>query len=60
MVYYEKAVHNYFIPCHRKKIQKPKQCDMRAEIILNDFELALQSFVQDRDTSFIKRFQNGH
>jgi len=30
MVYYERALHNYFIPCHRKNRGQHNQCDIGA------------------------------
>ena len=40
------------------KIQRPTQCNIRAGISLNDFELAFcQSFVQDLET-FIKQIKS--
>ena len=60
MVYYEKAVHNYFIPCHRKYRgqHNATYAQSAADFSLNDFELAFyQSCVQDLDATFIKRIK---
>jgi len=40
MVYHKKALHNYFIPCHRKYRGQHNQCDVRPDFIFNGFELA--------------------
>ena len=36
MIYHERALDNYFIPCHRRKIQMSdlrNQCDIRAKLV---------------------------
>lgn len=40
IVYHQKASHDYFIPCHRKYSGQHKKWEIRADIILNCFELA--------------------
>lgn len=40
MVYHQKASHDYFIPCHRKYSGQHKKWEIRADKILNCFELA--------------------
>ena len=40
MVYHEKVFSNYFIPCHRKYSGQHNQWDIRADFILNGFQLA--------------------
>ena len=54
MIYHEKVLHNYFIPCHRKYSGQHNQCDIRADFILNGFLSPTIS------TTFLKLFQNAY